>query len=190
MEVKEYVPRPMICYRCGSIGHTTRNCVSMKEPRRRCYEEHDRNLLCDVKCKNCGEPHYTKSKFCEKIMKETEILRIQLGLKMKYREAVTYLNNSGGMKEILSNVKESTQEQIIKHQEIEIKKYKEKSEKLDICVKKKSYEAIQYENVIENLKRFCVEADHRREKAEAETSVLSDQLAELTVGVEKISESK
>lgn len=188
MEVKEYVPRPMICYRCGSIGHTARNCVSMQEPCRRCYEEHDRNFICDVKCKNCGEPHYTNSRFCEKIMKETEILRIQFGLKMRYREAVTYLNNSGGMKDIISSINESKQEQIIKHQEEELKKYKEKSDKLDICIEKKSYEAIKYVKIIENLKSICDEADLRREKAEAETIVLSHQLSEITIGVEQISE--
>lgn len=184
--VQEYLPRPRLCNRCGSLNHMAKNCVVVDELCKRCFTNHDKDSACNIICKNCGDHHFTYDVSCPRIIQQTEILKIRDGLQIKYRDAVTYMNNNGILKKIDEILEVSKKDKIIKEQETELLVSKNKVDKMSIRVNQLTIEKKSYIAVIDTLKSTCNTAIEGRKAAETESTALGEQLAEISAGVEKI----
>lgn len=186
LRVQEYLPRPRLCGKCGSLNHIARNCIVVDELCKRCFTIHDKESVCNIICKNCGDSHFTYDISCPKIIQQTEILKIRDGLQINYRDAVTYMNNNGMLKKIDEILEVSKKDKIIMKQEKELLNSKNKVDKMAIRVNQLTLEKSKYITVINTLKSTCNAAVEGRKAAEAESSALGCQLAEISTGVEKI----
>lgn len=71
-------PRPMLCYHCGYLGHTSKKCKKISEKFcKKFFETHDEEQICTKKCKNCDGDHLSVDKRCPRIKEEIEILNVK-----------------------------------------------------------------------------------------------------------------
>ena len=84
--VHQYVPNPMLCYRCGRFGHPEARCqhdqICLKCGQAK--HEGECNSWC-VNCKKAG--HSCLARDCEVWQKEKEICRIKVEREMSYSQA-------------------------------------------------------------------------------------------------------
>ncbi|KAG0438592.1 hypothetical protein HPB47_016950 [Ixodes persulcatus] len=68
LPVREYRPRPLVCFKCHAIGHKKDVCPREKERCGTCGSEHDGMEKCSQipKCANCGWAHVATSNECPK----------------------------------------------------------------------------------------------------------------------------
>ncbi|KAG0419244.1 hypothetical protein HPB47_004258 [Ixodes persulcatus] len=68
LPVREYRPRPLVCFKCHAIGHKKDVCPREKERCGTCGSEHDGMEKCSQipKCANCGGAHVATSNECPK----------------------------------------------------------------------------------------------------------------------------
>lgn len=68
LPVREYRPRPLVCFQCHAIGHKKDVCPREKERCGTCGSEHDGMEKCSQipKCANCGGAHVATSNECPK----------------------------------------------------------------------------------------------------------------------------
>ncbi|KAG0426981.1 hypothetical protein HPB47_025938 [Ixodes persulcatus] len=66
LNVREYRPRPLVCFRCHAIGHKMDVCPRDTARCGTCGSEHDGMEGCaqTPKCRNCGGAHVATSKEC------------------------------------------------------------------------------------------------------------------------------
>lgn len=84
--VRPYFPPPLICYRCGLIGHHESTCE--KEPVcRKCSDPKHTGSCTKIKCCLCGEEHLTSAKTCKIYAAEFEIKKIMVERHISYNEA-------------------------------------------------------------------------------------------------------
>lgn len=112
LSVGEFISRPLLCEKCGLLGHKKRRCRSTEEDTcKRCYRQHDQSRVCVVQCKNCGERgHETSDKSCPIFIREIEILKIKDNLNINYEGAINFLRLEE--KNRLREVKRKLKEQI------------------------------------------------------------------------------
>lgn len=87
-EVREISSRPMICFHCGLIGHTKKKCRKINVRLCRvCLNQHTIDLICVVKCKNCGSYHNSFDKRCPAFINENEIIQAKDKFGLNFFEA-------------------------------------------------------------------------------------------------------
>ena len=86
--VKQYVPKPLRCFKCNRFGHTSTKCRG-KERCSKCGGDHkiENCQITIAKCVNCNGNHSAASKECPKYQKEVQVLKIQTDKKLTYAEA-------------------------------------------------------------------------------------------------------
>lgn len=88
--VREYVPRPIRCFKCQRFGHTAQTCKG-KRRCARCGEDHEYeecNKSRQPKCCNCGGSHSVAYGGCEIMKREVQVQQVRVRNKISYAEAV------------------------------------------------------------------------------------------------------
>ena len=88
--VREYMPKPMRCFKCQGFGHIANVC-KRKTRCARCGGEHEYGKCGEgvrVKCCNCGGNHSAAYWGCEVMRREVEVQQIRRKEKITYAEAV------------------------------------------------------------------------------------------------------
>ena len=93
--VKQFIPRPLRCFKCQRFGHVSTKC--QHQPRcYKCGEEHDGRECSkpqeEHKCCNCGSPHSAAYNKCPEYTKVEEIIRIKTTEKTSYAQAAKLVN--------------------------------------------------------------------------------------------------
>lgn len=84
--VHQYFPNPMLCFRCGLLGHIEVFCKNRQVCLRCGGDKHEGG--CEPKCINCQETgHACLARVCEKWKKEKEILKIKTEQEISYVQA-------------------------------------------------------------------------------------------------------
>lgn len=87
-KVKEFVPRPIRCFKCQRFGHTSGNCHSIRRCKK-CGGNHElQECTENIKCVNCKGPHDAGSFECPFFLEAKEILRVKTTKKISYSDAV------------------------------------------------------------------------------------------------------
>ena len=81
--VKQYVPRPLRCFKCNRYGHVASHCRG----KLRCSICGGKHKYSDCsaaapKCPNCGGGHSAIDKVCPRYKRETEILKLNTKAKL------------------------------------------------------------------------------------------------------------
>ena len=87
--VREFIYKPVRCYKCQKFGHIAKLCKGTKRCAK-CGGEHDYGECDEVrpKCCNCGGGHSAAYWGCELMTRETEIQSVKRKDKVPYTEAV------------------------------------------------------------------------------------------------------
>ena len=84
--VNQYVPNPLMCFKCGRFGHPEVRCTREKICLRCGKKAHEGE--CELWCVNCEKPgHACSARECEVWMKEKEICRIKTEQDVSYPQA-------------------------------------------------------------------------------------------------------
>lgn len=95
LEVREYIPEPMRCYKCLKFGHIQKFCASNDEKKcgncnQQVHTDREKGGKCleTPKCCNCGSnEHGSFSKICSVYKMEKEIAAIRVKMKISYSVA-------------------------------------------------------------------------------------------------------
>ncbi|XP_045913420.1 uncharacterized protein LOC123975742 [Micropterus dolomieu] len=88
--IRDYVPKPMRCYKCQEFGHMANVCKG-KRRCARCSGDHEYGKCGEEvrpKCCNCGGNHSVAFWGCEVMKKEVKVQQIKLKENISYVEAV------------------------------------------------------------------------------------------------------
>lgn len=93
--IKQFVPRPLRCYKCQRFGHVSGVCRGARRCPT-CGKDHnfDECGEKEMKCVNCGEAHSAADKGCRVFIKTQEVLKVKVSGKMTYSEAVKSYENA------------------------------------------------------------------------------------------------
>ena len=83
--VKQYVPRPLRCFKCNRYGHVAGHCRG-KLRYLICGGDSDCSAAAP-KCPNCGDGHSTNDKIWPRYKRETEILKLKTAVKLALADA-------------------------------------------------------------------------------------------------------
>lgn len=86
--VKQYIPKPLRCYKCNRFGHVASKCRG-NERCAKCGGSHTAANCSNtfVKCVNCNGNHSAASKECPRYHHEAQVLQFQASKKLTYAEA-------------------------------------------------------------------------------------------------------
>jgi hypothetical protein len=90
VEVREFIPDPIRCFKCLKFGHTQRFCKSEEKKCANCSNPEHVNREMKEKCQNppkcsgCGDSHHSFSKNCDIYRMEKEIIAIKTKMKLPY----------------------------------------------------------------------------------------------------------
>lgn len=93
VNIRQYYPTPMLCYRCANYGHARKHCDEKKYQLicMNCSGMHDmiEGQPCEAPafCKNCEGDHSPKSKECPMYREEEAIIRLKTNRGLTYAEA-------------------------------------------------------------------------------------------------------
>ena len=113
MQVREYVPRPLLCYVCFQYGkHLTEQCRSENKLCGYCGQDYHlahENEKCgrQKKCANCGKDHPTWSRDCGEYKREYKILALKEEKNISYKMATRIINESKSSNNMAGSVRES-----------------------------------------------------------------------------------
>nr|XP_055046932.1 uncharacterized protein LOC129432503 [Misgurnus anguillicaudatus] len=88
--VREFIPKPLRCFKCQRIGHVAAVCRG-KVRCSRCGDEHEYDKCPEnavIKCCNCGGPHSAAYGGCKVQMEAREVQKYKVGNKVSYAEAL------------------------------------------------------------------------------------------------------
>lgn len=95
--VREYIPKPLRCYKCQRLGHTAQQCKG-KLRCARCGGQHEYGK-CDkdakIKCCNCGGEHSAAFGGCEVQREAREAQRVKILSKVSYAEVLKTVRETG-----------------------------------------------------------------------------------------------
>lgn len=119
-DVRPWFPTPMVCQKCGLIGHTKTRCA---EPEKclKCFCSPHGSSPCEIKCRNCSQNHLSTSKDCPKYELESKILKLSYQEKIPYGRAKAELGKSSQA----AHIKVSKQQQD-SHLELQVKNLESK----------------------------------------------------------------
>lgn len=106
--VREYITKPMRCYKCQEFGHIAKMCKG-KQRCARCGGEHEYGKCGEgtkPKCCNCGGNHSVAYWGCEVLKKEVEVQQIRLKEKVSYADAVKLAGKDNQNKEGRGNIEQ------------------------------------------------------------------------------------
>jgi len=83
--VKQYVPRPLRCFKCNRYGHVADQCGGKLRFAVVNISIASAALL--LKCPNCGGGHSANDKISPRYKRETEILKLKIEAKLSYADA-------------------------------------------------------------------------------------------------------
>nr|XP_049465588.1 uncharacterized protein LOC125907439 [Anopheles coluzzii] len=86
VRTRPYYPRPMICFKCLIVGHTTARCNSAPACPNCSMPEHG-SCNNPPRCKNCKGDHATLNRSCPVYLAEQNIIRIKVDNCISYPEA-------------------------------------------------------------------------------------------------------
>lgn len=87
--VREYIPKPMRCFKCQKFGHIAKMCKAARKCAR-CSGDHEYGQCGEgvrPKCCNCGGEHSVAYWGCEVMKREAEVQNIRVKEKVSYAEA-------------------------------------------------------------------------------------------------------
>lgn len=88
--VREYIPKPMRCFKCQKFGHVAARCKEEQSRCARCGGKHEYGKCgkgVQPKCCNCGGAHSAAYWGCEVMKREVEIQKMRTEKKLSYAEA-------------------------------------------------------------------------------------------------------
>lgn len=88
--VREYIPKPLRCFKCQRFGHTAAVCKG-KVRCPRCGEDHEYDKCgkkMQPKCCNCGGEHSVTYAGCRIMKREMQIQQVRVKNKISYAEAI------------------------------------------------------------------------------------------------------
>lgn len=94
--VREFIHKPMRCFKCQKFGHVAKLCKGEKRCAK-CGGAHDYGECGEgtiPKCCNCGGAHSAAYWGCEVMRRETEINNVKMKSKVTYAEAVKRVDQS------------------------------------------------------------------------------------------------
>jgi len=93
--IKQYIPRPLRCFKCNRYGHVANHCRG-KLHSSICSGEHkySDSSAAASKCPNCGGRHSANEKICPRYQKESEILKLKTVANLSYADACKELRTS------------------------------------------------------------------------------------------------
>lgn len=85
----------MLCQICGLLGHASKKCKnSAPNLCQNCFHTHSNDDNCTVKCKNCGESHFSNEKTCKAIINEIKKLSLNYtDAKLMSKEQISTQNS-------------------------------------------------------------------------------------------------
>ena len=96
--VREFVPRPLRCFKCQRFGHIAGQCRA--KPRcAKCAGEHEYGKCeaeAKAKCCNCGGDHSAAYQGCEAQIKAKEVQKYKVQNKVTYAEAIKQVKGPQG----------------------------------------------------------------------------------------------
>lgn len=103
--INQLAPRPMICDRCGLLGHTSKKCRRADTDLcPKCFFSHDNSIECNKHCKNCNESHFSNDKRCNVLKREVQILKVKELHSINYFDAKKIVENTfGDIEEAIDN---------------------------------------------------------------------------------------
>ena len=92
VRVRQYVPKPMRCFRCLRFGHTKDYCRNRPSCGKCAQNDHsgDQCTSETLKCVNCPEdpkPHSAFDQKCPALLREREVLALKYNERISFREA-------------------------------------------------------------------------------------------------------
>lgn len=97
--VREYIPKPLRCYKCQRLGHTAQQCKG-KLRCARCEDQHEYGNCekdAKVKCCNCGGEHSAAFGGCEVQREAREVQKVKCLTKVSYAEALKKVRETGSI---------------------------------------------------------------------------------------------
>ena len=90
----QYVPNPIMCYKCQRFDHVTGKCKH-SETCARCSETRHKDDTCtkEYKCSNSGEKHASYNKKSSYYKREFDIQHIRVSNNVSFFEALTIKKN-------------------------------------------------------------------------------------------------
>ena len=86
--VKQFIPKPLRCFKCNRFGHVASHCRG-RERCSNCVGEHKYSECTadTAKCPNCRGNHFANDKICPRYQRETETLKLKTKSKLSYADA-------------------------------------------------------------------------------------------------------
>ena len=96
LNVKQFIPNPLRCYKCQRYGHGSRNCTRSVDTCDNCGDDGHTRMECNEEpyCINCKGPHPSSSPKCPMWLKEKEVSRIRVERDVTFSEARRIVNTS------------------------------------------------------------------------------------------------
>lgn len=129
VKVRVYYPSPLLCFRCGTYGHSKKNCDPSKFEATclRCSQQHgaDDPAPCrrDPYCKQCKGTHVISSRDCPVYKNEEKIIKIKVDQGLSFGEARSLFNsNSNSYSAVTKQTTEDEKDRLITHlrKEVEV----------------------------------------------------------------------
>ena len=91
--VEPYVPLPMRCFKCQTLGHTTARCSKTEETCAKCGRPGHSSTSCTntPSCVNCQSQHPADSNNCPAYQMRKDILTVQSKLSLTFTEAQAHV---------------------------------------------------------------------------------------------------
>lgn len=171
--VNQMIPKIMICYHCGLLGHTNKRCNKIHlQICPKCYNQHEPGYQCRVSCKQCKGNHKSTDATCEILIKEMQILK----LKEKY--AINYFD----AKNIASSSEPAKTMDPLDQARINIQELKYKNEIMYNQARKIIEENNQLKNIVKIKDR---DIEELKETAKREKAEFIEELNEMTESFKK-----